>query len=311
MQFGRPYRNSWTSTERESPTGESANEGGVRYSLSRFIPQVTADPNSTPKSRRSQPPGVQIVGYETGKGDDDRQPALRLATDDGLDSQPLAPGTELAYTLERRHCAGTVDDGVHVACDDASAPYCETHTSRWACARCVGNCNKPLPACDEEHAVYLAAFAPATFKVGVTRSWRLETRLREQGADRAAHINTVTDGRIARQLEAEIAMDIPDRVRVPTKIEGLHRDVDEPAWQNLLADFDPLERFAFDYGLELSDQPVAETLLTGTVRGTQGRVLVLDNGGSTYAADMRDLVGYDLSEGGTDRELQSSLGAFG
>jgi len=99
-------------------------------------------------------------------------------------------------------------------------------------------------------------------------------------------------------------------VTFPTKIEGLHRSVDEDAWADLLADFDVLARFDFDYGLDLSGRPVQETLATGTVRGTQGRVLVLDTGGSTYAVDVRDLVGYDVSEGGTDRELQSSLGAF-
>jgi hypothetical protein len=147
--------------------------------------------------------------------------------------------------------------------------------------------------------------------VGVTRSWRLETRLREQGADRAAHIRTVKDGRVARQLEAEIAMDVADRVRVPTKVGGLHEPVDEAAWTDFLADFETLSTFDFDYDLDLTDRPVAETLLTGTVRGTQGRVLVLDNGGSTYAVDMRDLVGHEISEGGTDRDLQSSLGAFG
>ena len=56
---------------------------------------------------------------------------------------------------------------------------------------------------------------------------------------------------------------------------------------------------------------MSETIATGTVRGTQGRLLVLDNAGSTYAVDMRQLVGYDVREGGTDRDLQSSLGAFG
>lgn len=254
---------------------------------------------------------MQIVGYDTGAGDADDQPALHLATADGLDRQPLVAGTELAYRLDERHCAGTVDDGRHLSCDRAKAPYCDEHTSRWACARCVGNCNLPLPSCREEHAVYLAAFAPATFKVGVTRSWRLETRLREQGADRAAHIRTVKDGRVARQIEAEIAMDVADRVRVPTKIAGLHEPVDEAAWTDFLADFETLSTFDFDYDLDLTDRPVAETLLTGTVRGTQGRVLVLDNGGSTYAVDMRDLVGHEISEGGTDRDLQSSLGAFG
>ncbi|MFC7133954.1 MULTISPECIES: DUF2797 domain-containing protein [Salinibaculum] len=254
---------------------------------------------------------MQVVGYETGVGDADEPPALRLATGGTVEREPLPPGTELSYGLGERHCAGSVDGGTHEACDRSSAPYCDRHTSRWACARCTGDCDRPLPSCREEHAVYLAAFAPETFKVGVTRSWRLETRLREQGADRAAHLRTVRDGRIARQIEADIAADVGDRVRVPTKVRGLHESVDEDAWARLLEQFDPLATYKFDYGFDLTERPMAETLLSGTVRGTQGRVLVLDTSGSTYAVDMRDLVGYELDDGGTDRELQSSLGAFG
>jgi len=87
--------------------------------------------------------------------------------------------------------------------------------------------------------------------------------------------------------------------------------VDAAAWESLLDGFDPIERFAFDYGLDLDDRPVAETMAAGTVRGWKGRVLVLDRGGSTYAVDARDLVGYELTEEVPDRELQSSLGAFG
>jgi len=168
----------------------------------------------------------------------------------------------------------------------------------------------PLESCHEEHAIYLAAFAPATFKVGVTRSWRLDRRLREQGADRAAHLRTVADGRVARQIEAEIAADVGDKVRVPTKIEGLHRAVDERAWNALLDRFDPIETFDFDYGLDLTDQPLAETLLSGTVVGAQGRVLVVENAATTYAVDLRKVVGYELDEERADRGLQSSLGAF-
>jgi hypothetical protein len=165
--------------------------------------------------------------------------------------------------------------------------------------------------CVDDHAIYLAAFAPETFKVGVTKAYRLETRLREQGADRGAHVRTVENGRIAREIEAELATGIPDRVRVPAKLAGLDRSVDDAAWAALLDDFDPIETFAFDYGLGLAERPVAETLATGRVRGTKGRLLVLDHGGSTYAVDMRELVGYEVIEGDTDRRLQSSLGAFG
>jgi len=257
---------------------------------------------------------VQVVGYETAPGEGPAALRVAAAADAGggrIERVPLEAGTELAYSLGDRHCAG-VDRGSdgHQPCQRPDAPYCDDHTSAWPCARCTGNCAKPLDACEEEHAVYLAAFAPDVFKVGVTRSWRLDTRLREQGADRAAHVRTVADGRRARRIEAGIAEEVPDRVRVPAKLRGFADDVDEPAWRELVDDFDPIEAFAFDYGFDVDSRPVAETMLTGTVRGTKGRVLVLDRRGTTYGVDMRDLVGHRLAEGADDREVQSSLGAF-
>jgi len=262
-----------------------------------------------PKPAQFLPATVQVVGYDTGAGEDE-QPALLVATDGDVDRVPLVAGEDLAYTLGERHCAGVLTDEGHVARDRDTAPYCDEHTSRWACARCRGDCTKPLDACDEEHAVYLAAFAPDTFKVGVTRSWRLQRRLREQGADRAAHARTVADGRIARKLEADWAHDLTDRVRVPEKIQGFGQPVDDDAWQELLSSFTVEATYEFDYGPELGVRPVAETLATGTVRGTKGRVLVLERPGGTYAVDVRALVGHELSAGATDREIQSSLGSF-
>ena len=249
---------------------------------------------------------VQVVGYESGEG-------LTVASGGAVEHVEAAPGTELAYGLGDRRCAGTVHDGRHIACDAADAPYCDAHSHVWVCARCTGTCLKDEMDCHEEHAVYLAGFAPDVWKVGVTRLWRLETRLREQGADRAVHIRTYPDGRIARKIEAELAArdDLVDRVRVPTKIAGFGRDVDRAGWERLVGAFDPIERFAFDDRLDLDDRPVTETMAAGTVRGWKGRVLVLDRGGSTYAVDARELVGYELTEAVPDRELQSSLGAFG
>jgi hypothetical protein len=265
---------------------------------------------------------VQIVGYETGaepggeatRGEAAARETGALFLSDGGDVERvgLAPGTELAYTLGTRHCAGTTSEGTHVACDAEAAPYCPDHRSTWPCALCSGGCSMPLDSCHEEHAIYLAAFAPDAFKVGVTRTWRLETRLREQGADRAAHVRTVKDGRIAREIEARLSRTrgIPDRVRVSTKLDGLHRPVDEGAWTSLLDAFDPIETFAFDYGLELTRRPMAETIATGTVRGTKGRLLVLDRPGGAYAVDLRDLVGYEVDPVATDRDVQSSFAAF-
>lgn len=241
---------------------------------------------------------MQIVGYRSG------DPSLLVAEAGVVRRQSLASGTELAYTLGERHCAGTIDGEEHVACGRESAPYCEVHTTPWAVAN-----NRDSAA---EHAIYLAAFAPAVFKVGVTRLERLETRLREQGADRAAHISTVPDGRIARDRETAIATehDITERVCAATKVRGFGEAVDERRWNALLAGFDVREEFAFEYGLGPATRPVAETLLSGSVRGVKGRVLVLDHRDTTYAVDMRDLVGHELREGTTDRELQASLDGF-
>jgi hypothetical protein len=274
----------------------------------------------TPLTADAESGGVQIVGYDTRdggillraaatSGDASAVPA-RMADPAPVEYVALESGTDLDYRLDDRHCAGVVTDGEHHCCDADEAPHCRDHASTWVCARCTGTCLKDEMDCFVEHAVYLAAFAPDTFKVGVTKRPRLETRLREQGADRGAHVRTVENGRIAREIEAELAESIPDRVRTPTKRTGLARPVDEAAWAALLDDFDPIERFDFDYGLDLSEQPVPETLASGRIRGTKGRLLVLDHAGSVYAVDMRDLVGFEVTEGSTDRRLQASLFAF-
>jgi hypothetical protein len=240
--------------------------------------------------------GVQVVGYRP------LDPSLLLARDGHVETLSLDRGRELAYTLVERHCAGVLDGETHRPCDRPAAPYCEAHTVPWSVANNADS--------DEQHAVYLAAFAPATFKVGVTRSWRLTDRLREQGADRAAHVHTAPDGRIARDIEADIAREVGDAVRVDRKAAGLHREVDESRWERLLAEYDPIERFEFDYGLDLRSGAVPETLLTGTVRGVKGRLLVVERDGTSYAVDMRDLMGYELREGSDDRERQASLASF-
>jgi hypothetical protein len=259
---------------------------------------------------------VQIVGYDRSP-----DPALLLAGGGPVERVPLAAGTQLAYTLGERRCAGALTaegdasaerTGLgHLPCDAARAPYCRDHTSTWACARCTGDCDLPLENCRREHVVYLAAFAPDTFKVGVTKPGRLETRLREQGADRAALLAHYPDGRAARRREAALADRLPDRVRAPTKVAALARTVDGDAWTALLDEFDPRETFDLDYGFSVAGRPVRETLATGTVVGVQGRLLVLAYAGSTYAVDLRDLLGHEVETGASDREVQSSLGRFG
>jgi len=254
---------------------------------------------------------VQIVGYDVGVGGAD--PALLLADEGVVEPEPLPPGRRLEYALGRRRCAGAVDGTDHHACERSAVPRCPRHETTWVCARCTGTCLKAEMDCHREHAVYVAAFAPATFKVGVTGRPDPGVRLREQGADRGAVIRRVENGRIAREIESRIAAGtaLVDSVRVPTKVAGMGRSVDEAAWERRLSAFDVERRYDLEYGFELPSSPIAETIADGVVVGTKGRVLVLERGGERFAVDLRSLVGHEVTEGGTDRRLQASLGSFG
>jgi hypothetical protein len=251
---------------------------------------------------------VQIVGYEPGVPD--APASLEIAEEGVVRTRLLEPGDRLAYGLTNRHCAGTVEEGVHRTCTRSGAPYCDQHTSIWACARCRGDCAMPLETCHEDHVVYLAAFEPRTAKVGVTRDWRLERRLAEQGASRGVRIRAVENGRLARQIEADIAETIPDRIAVDTKIDGLADDLDIAWWEDAVDPYDPDRELTFDYALEVEQRPIRATMATGTVRGTRGRLLLLERGETPYAVDLKDLVGYELLRGGGDPDRQASLGSF-
>ncbi|KAB7513333.1 DUF2797 domain-containing protein [Halosegnis rubeus] len=239
---------------------------------------------------------MQVVGYRPVP-----ESALLLAGGGPVERLTLTAGTELTHGLGERHCAGTIQNDHHIPCQEPRTPYCRRHESQFD--------ESTLRERTGEHAVYLAAFAPDVFKVGITRRDRLETRLREQGADRGAHLQTVPDGDTARDVEERLGRDLTQRVRTRRKLASLARSVDAAAWDELLDEYDPLATFRFDYALDLATQPVHETLASGTVRGVQGRILVLDRDGTTYAVDMRDLVGHELTDC-DERPLQSSLGSF-
>ena len=316
---------------------------------------------------------MQIVGYDTSA------PGMYIThaetqanpsdSSNEVEFLSLAPGTELAYTLGQRHCAGVITDEGHYPCTDTSAPYCREHNSTWVCAKCTGTCLKDKMDCYEPHAIYLAVFAPDTHKVGVTKHWRLTRRLAEQGADYGIHLQTVSNGRIAREREAAIvaAASITDRIRVATKQTSLYQDVDKSAIATRLADIDaqsaielnagseaeaetetetetnryietlpeidlsvselmtntaeehqtamrqnpdPPAIYRLRYAFEVTDRPVSETVITGTVRGIKGRLMILDYAGSTYTVDLRDLVGHRINAGATTRNLQASLDAW-
>ncbi|QZA88695.1 DUF2797 domain-containing protein [Salinarchaeum sp. IM2453] len=251
---------------------------------------------------------MQIVGYDVGSPE--RSSKLLFAQGKEIHQQALVPGNELEYMLQSRRCAGAIEENTHIACTNEEAPYCPQHTDIWPCARCRGDCSMPVANCHKPHVLYLAVFAPAIYKVGVTKKTRLEQRLYEQGADRGAYLTSFPNGRAARKREAELATEIGDRIQVSQKIKGLDRSVDVQQWEELLSQFDTIERYNLNYNIELEHAPIQETMVSGTVRGVKGRILLVENNNTVYATDLRDLVGYIVEEGSTDQNRQSSLDAF-
>lgn len=249
---------------------------------------------------------MQIVGYA-------RTPdaALVVAEAGQITRIDLTSGEQIAYSLQERHCAGTIGDGGHRPCDREDVPWCPEHTETWVCARCRGTCLKDVMDCHDPHVVYLAIVAPDAVKVGVTKAHRIETRLHEQGADRGVVIHDVANGRIAREIETEIARDLPDRIPTAAKIAGLTQSIDEAVWASTVSGYEPIATYEPSYDLDIDDQPIQETLASGRIRGTKGRVVVFEAGGSMYVTDLRDLVGHRIVSGVEERNLQTGLGVFG
>ena len=249
---------------------------------------------------------VQIVGYDQAP-----DPALAIASDGNVERTALAPGTTLSFALKDRRCAGRIEDGDHVSCDRTDAPWCAAHTRTWICARCRGDCRLETADCVVPHAVYLALFAPDIVKVGVTKRWRVERRLLEQGADRGAVVYPAANGRMARRIERSLGRQFPDRIRIADKIAGLRRPLEEHGCQRTLDQYPPITTYRLDYQLALRSQPIPATLAQGTVRGVKGRLLVLEVDDSVYVTDLRALVGHVIT---TDTSgsppLQQGLTAF-
>tara|TARA_A100001037_G_scaffold306560_1_gene352683 strand:- start:8095 stop:8898 length:804 start_codon:yes stop_codon:yes gene_type:complete len=264
---------------------------------------------------------VQIVGFESGlegieydlvegTSSEPEAPHLIIANRGELERIRLNRGETIRYKLLERSCAGEIENGKHQACGERKAPYCTTHINDWLCARCTGNCDLPLPTCKQVHAVYIAGFPPSTFKVGVTRMSRLITRLKEQGARKAAHIETVSNGRTARQIERGIADKIKDRVISKEKINGIGQYVNEEEWEKIIENYKTVKTFDLEYGFELEYPPIPTVMLSGEIVGVEGRFLVLKVSNDNYAVDLRDLIGYEIEQdkGSGEMSLQASLG---
>jgi hypothetical protein len=145
-------------------------------------------------------------------------PRMVVASQDGgkLRSIPLH-GAFAFRVLPVRRCVGKVDEeGTHIPC-----PTGEPVSRHRQCNPCSGlddpecvfepRCRADPAACHcvttfkgVPHVVYLA-FHGTLPKVGLTQAWRVEDRLREQGADAWFAVQPCQDRGTARQVEMAVS----------------------------------------------------------------------------------------------------------
>ena len=256
------------------------------------------------------------------------------------DPQPVLAGAEIAVELAgARECIGSRQPGEDpVPCPQHATgassnqcPECFERSLMLPCLRCDGErCANPARRADcvqpENHAVYLAAFAPGMYKVGVARWERRQQRLAEQGA-RAAIIIARDDGQLVRRVESQIKRLrgetgeplIPDRRNMHEKLHGLTQAGTQEQLAAELRDVWPLIRPRV-LGTFLADpEPVtlpelerlaliprvisahADLRLRGTVSAVCGQTIIVDSdSGEQVAIDASGLVGYRIRALGAD-----------
>ncbi len=182
------------------------------------------------------------------------------------------------------------------------------------CIRCDGStCFNPeqRPGCmKNDYYIYLAAFGDL-LKVGLSFKFRSLQRFVEQGADFAARIAHLKDGRVARKLEQHIAktLNTIDRVKGTQKFDQLFKDPCE-SMKNITNAIDMLKENNINYLIE----PEIEDLrafyrlenikhhpehmeissgvrMKGQVIACKGNLIFLENEKGTFAINSHRLVG--------------------
>ena len=259
----------------------------------------------------------------TGFSVDPESPSL-FATQQLVD---LSAGREINFELSpERWCVGFDEPAGTVGpCPDGSlakggdrCEACMERTKLLPCLRCTGdrcgNAARRSNCVFSDHYVYLAAYTPELFKVGVTRIERFERRILEQGAWGGIAI-AAAGGQEVRRIESAISrVGWPDRVQMLPLLAD--KPMDKEQAEELLRlqtrriiQRLPEERIVADgpfvYHAEhypQIDGMVPRTLdpqvdpLAGTILGIRGGWLLLKAGEENVAVSLRNLNGRELKE---------------
>lgn len=236
-------------------------------------------------------------------------------------SSHLEPCPDNAFTPRSSQCAACAERAMMLPCLRCTGLRCHNPARRDGCVQ------------PDNHATYLAAFAPGIIKVGVSRWERRERRVREQGA-RAALIIARDDGQMVRRIEAAVAaLGIPDRISPSERVRalyeggepevlerelerisaGLRRRLPPSAWLR------PPEPVRLEPLVTLDAHPrmlhprVGEPL-AGPIRAAAGSLIILEREDAPVAVELSSLIGFVVEDhaagapAASPAEYQLSLG---
>ncbi len=247
--------------------------------------------------------------------------------------QPLSLGDRISWMIEGpQKCIGFRDEnGKRQPCPESTLVYqsktscgpCTAIDYSDACMRCDGSeclaTEARLDQCrKDQYAVYIVLLGNR-LKVGVSNLKRVRTRWVEQGADYGAVILQITGGDQARLVENRIGRmeNIAKSVRTSQKISSLQdvttvqdaltqiREIAKGVVEPKDIDGISVESLSSHYGFSALDK-IPENFtkikqldglpVVGDILGIKGPILVLKNGSSLMAIDVKRLRGYHIVE---------------
>lgn len=260
---------------------------------------------------------MQIIKYRW----EDWKPVL-IAREENKQKKIDLMDKDICLKIGKRYCIGFHKDGKHNPCPSSAAVSgewfckdCMKNDDFFPCVKCVGsfcfNENQREKCIDNEYYLYLAAF-DSFLKIGVSYKFRLLERLVEQGADFAAKIALIQDGKYVRKLEQKIKhiLNITDRVRGYQKHKLLFADPNnsvlsitnaiEKLNQNNIKIVDPaIYDLRHYYKLhKVMSQPKSMEIkddmeIEGKVVAAKGNILILEKG-DFFAINAHRLIGREV-----------------
>jgi len=230
-----------------------------------------------------------------------------------------------SLSIGRKTCIGYFHEGKHVSCPNRREISGEWHCNEcklnddfFLCMKCTGEeCinDKQRSSCEANmYFVYLAAFN-SLLKVGISYHFRLLERLIEQGADFAAKIACVKDGKEVRLVEQEIKnyLNIQDKVAGDEKYRMLFGNPNlavaniVQALSNLRNNgvskyMVPTEVYDLRSYYHLNNVPYMpeklhikdNTRLSGTCVAAKGNILVFRNENRFFSVNAHEMIGREL-----------------